>query len=100
MAAEQSGPEPGGRLRPGAAVRSRRPPRARRAGGAHAALGGCATPVATLPPAPAQVTLVLTDNDYTRGMWPHAFKVAYSVALHGASLVPACGLGARRAAVQ
>lgn len=30
-----------------------------------------------------EVQLVLTDNDYTRGMWPHSFKVAYSVALHG-----------------
>jgi hypothetical protein len=30
-----------------------------------------------------EVQLVLTDNDYTRAMWPHAFSVAYSVALHG-----------------
>lgn len=25
------------------------------------------------------VTLVLTDNDYTRGMWPAAFKVGVGV---------------------
>jgi glucose-6-phosphate 1-epimerase len=30
-----------------------------------------------------EVQLVLTDNDYTRAMWPHAFKVVYSVTLHG-----------------
>ena len=30
-----------------------------------------------------EVQLVLEDSDYTRAMWPHAFKVAYSVALHG-----------------
>jgi glucose-6-phosphate 1-epimerase len=30
-----------------------------------------------------EVQLILTDNDYTRGMWPHSFKVAYSIALHG-----------------
>ncbi|KAI7846343.1 hypothetical protein COHA_000180 [Chlorella ohadii] len=30
-----------------------------------------------------EVTLVLTENAYTKGMWPHSFRVAYSVALHG-----------------
>lgn len=30
-----------------------------------------------------EVQLVLTDNDYTRKMWPHAFKVVYSITLHG-----------------
>lgn len=29
-----------------------------------------------------EVQLTLTDNDYTRAMWPHAFKVAYSITLH------------------
>jgi len=33
-----------------------------------------------------EVELVLTDNDYTRSMWPHSFKVAYSIALHGETL--------------
>ncbi|PSC73084.1 glucose-6-phosphate 1-epimerase [Micractinium conductrix] len=27
------------------------------------------------------VTLVLSDNDYTRAMWPHAFKAEYTVTL-------------------
>lgn len=30
-----------------------------------------------------EVSLVLTDNDYTRKMWPHSFKVVYSITLHG-----------------
>lgn len=30
-----------------------------------------------------EVQLVLSDNDYTRAMWPHHFKAVYSVALHG-----------------
>lgn len=34
-------------------------------------------------PAP-QVTLVLTENEYTKSMWPHSFRLVYSVALHGA----------------
>eukprot|EP00887_Chlorella_sp_A99_P002215 scaffold21.g2215.t1 len=29
-----------------------------------------------------EVTLLLTDNEYTRAMWPHSFKLAYSVSLH------------------
>lgn len=33
-----------------------------------------------------QVTLVLTESDYSLKMWPHKFKVAYSVALHGEPL--------------
>jgi glucose-6-phosphate 1-epimerase len=33
-----------------------------------------------------EVELVLTPNDYTRGMWPHDFKAAYSVSLHGETL--------------
>jgi glucose-6-phosphate 1-epimerase len=33
-----------------------------------------------------EVSLVLIDNDYTRKMWPHAFKVVYSVSLHGEAL--------------
>lgn len=33
-----------------------------------------------------EVVLVLTDSDYTRKMWPHAFKVVYSISLHGESL--------------
>jgi glucose-6-phosphate 1-epimerase len=33
-----------------------------------------------------QVELVLTDNDYTRAMWPHKFKAVYSVHLHGENL--------------
>lgn len=32
------------------------------------------------------VTLVLTDNDYTRAMWPNAFKAEYTVTLEGESL--------------
>ena len=32
----------------------------------------------------SQVTLLLEDSEYSRAMWPHKFKVAYSVALHGA----------------
>ncbi|EIE26552.1 apospory-associated protein C [Coccomyxa subellipsoidea C-169] len=28
------------------------------------------------------VELTLTDNDYTRKMWPHAFKAVYTVTLH------------------
>ncbi|KAL4552757.1 hypothetical protein Ndes2526B_g02667 [Nannochloris sp. 'desiccata'] len=30
-----------------------------------------------------EVQLVLTDNEYTRKMFPHAFKVVYSISLHG-----------------
>jgi glucose-6-phosphate 1-epimerase len=30
-----------------------------------------------------EVTLVLTENEYTKSMWPHSFRVVYSVALHG-----------------
>ena len=30
-----------------------------------------------------EVQLVLTESDYTLKMWPHAFKVVYSIALHG-----------------
>ncbi|DBB06452.1 TPA: hypothetical protein ACH3X1_012008 [Trebouxia sp. C0004] len=30
-----------------------------------------------------EVELVLTDNEYTRSMWPHAFKAVYAVTLHG-----------------
>lgn len=30
-----------------------------------------------------EVQLELSDNDYTRGMWPHAFKVNYTITLHG-----------------
>lgn len=30
-----------------------------------------------------EVELVLTDNEYTRNMWPHAFKAVYAVTLHG-----------------
>lgn len=30
-----------------------------------------------------EVTLVLTDSEYSRKMWPYKFKVAYSIALHG-----------------
>ncbi|PSC73327.1 glucose-6-phosphate 1-epimerase [Micractinium conductrix] len=30
-----------------------------------------------------EVTLLLEDSEYSRAMWPHKFKVAYSVALHG-----------------
>eukprot|EP00891_Asterochloris_glomerata_P002420 jgi/Astpho2/2420/Aster-05671 len=30
-----------------------------------------------------EVELVLEDNEYTRGMWPHAFKAVYTVTLHG-----------------
>lgn len=30
-----------------------------------------------------EVELVLTENDYTRTMWPHSFKVAYTISLHG-----------------
>ena len=26
---------------------------------------------------------MLTDNDYTRKMWPHGFKAVYSITLHG-----------------
>ena len=33
-----------------------------------------------------QVELVLTDNEYTRKMWPHKFKAVYSVHLHGENL--------------
>ncbi|MCJ1422140.1 hypothetical protein MMC29_000019 [Sticta canariensis] len=33
-----------------------------------------------------EVEIVLTDNDFTRSMWPHAFKAAYSVSLHGEAL--------------
>ncbi|KAL4441812.1 hypothetical protein ABPG77_003728 [Micractinium sp. CCAP 211/92] len=32
------------------------------------------------------VTLVLTDSDYTRAMWPHAFKAEYTVSLEGEAL--------------
>jgi glucose-6-phosphate 1-epimerase len=33
-----------------------------------------------------EVQLVLTDNEYTRKMFPHAFKVVYSISLHGETL--------------
>jgi len=33
-----------------------------------------------------EVQLVLSDNDYTREMWPYKFKVIYSVSLHGETL--------------
>jgi D-hexose-6-phosphate mutarotase len=33
-----------------------------------------------------QVELVLTDNEYTRKMWPYKFKAVYSVHLHGEDL--------------
>ncbi|KAK9805781.1 hypothetical protein WJX73_009431 [Symbiochloris irregularis] len=33
-----------------------------------------------------EVELVLTDSDFTRSIWPHPFKAAYSVSLHGDSL--------------
>ncbi|KAI3431861.1 hypothetical protein D9Q98_010612 [Chlorella vulgaris] len=32
------------------------------------------------------VTLVLTDNEYTRGMWPNSFKAEYTVSLVGDAL--------------
>ncbi|CAK0757552.1 hypothetical protein CVIRNUC_002550 [Coccomyxa viridis] len=32
------------------------------------------------------VELTLTDNEYTRAMWPHAFKAVYTVTLHGEQL--------------
>jgi glucose-6-phosphate 1-epimerase len=32
------------------------------------------------------VELLLEPSDYTRAMWPHDFKVAYTVALHGETL--------------
>lgn len=32
------------------------------------------------------VALVLTDNDYTRAMWPHSFKAEYTVRLEGETL--------------
>lgn len=33
-----------------------------------------------------EVELVLSDNDYTRKMWPYKFKVVYTVTLHGEQL--------------
>merc|ERR1719183_3446523 len=33
-----------------------------------------------------EVQLVLTQNDYTKAMWPHNFVVAYTVRLHGEEL--------------
>ncbi|KAK9810265.1 hypothetical protein WJX72_007647 [[Myrmecia] bisecta] len=33
-----------------------------------------------------EVELVLTENDYTRKMWPYKFKAVYTVSLHGESL--------------
>lgn len=33
-----------------------------------------------------EVELVLTPSDYTRAMWPHDFKAAYTVGLHGETL--------------
>lgn len=33
-----------------------------------------------------EVELVLTDNDYTKGIWPHEFKTVFSVSLHGEAL--------------
>lgn len=41
---------------------------------------------------PPQVSLVLTENDYTKSMWPHSFRVVYSVSLHGAPGSASCGL--------
>ena len=29
---------------------------------------------------------MLTENDYTTAMWPHKFKAAFSVSLHGTQL--------------
>jgi glucose-6-phosphate 1-epimerase len=34
-----------------------------------------------------EVQLVLTQNEYTKNMWPHDFMVAYTVRLHGEDLV-------------
>mmetsp|Transcript_30045 Transcript_30045/g.77095 ORF Transcript_30045/g.77095 Transcript_30045/m.77095 type:complete len:372 (+) Transcript_30045:342-1457(+) len=33
-----------------------------------------------------EVELVLSDNEYTRSMWDHSFKLVYSVSLHGEEL--------------
>ena len=33
-----------------------------------------------------EVQIVLTQNDYTKSMWPHNFVVAYTVRLHGEEL--------------
>lgn len=33
-----------------------------------------------------EVELVLTENDYTLNMWPHKFKVVYTITLHGEQL--------------
>lgn len=33
-----------------------------------------------------EVELVLSESDYTTKMWPHKFKVVYTITLHGEQL--------------